>query len=205
MIEFKNVSYTYANTQTPAVSDINFTVASGELKLVTGASGCGKTTLMRLANGLCPQIYGGRLEGCVTVAGLNVSETPVADLSEVIGTLFQDPEEQFFALNAGDEIAFALRSRSFDPKDVPANLELRNCSRAIFMRCPKDKSRRSVWRLFWRWAPRLLFSMSPVPTWIQKQHKRLLARSWSLKKKVRRFWLWIIASTGSKTLPMPSL
>ena len=54
-------------------------------------------------------------------------------------------------------------------------------------------------------GPRLLFSMSPVPTWIQKQHKRLLARSWSLKKKVRRFWLWIIASTGSKTLPMPSL
>ena len=54
----------------------------------------------------------------MTVAGFNVSETPVADLSEVIGTLFQDPEEQFFALNAGDEIAFALRSRSFDPKDV---------------------------------------------------------------------------------------
>lgn len=118
MIEFKNVSYTYANTQTPAVSDISFTVASGELKVVTGASGCGKTTLMRLANGLCPQIYGGRLGGSVTVAGFNVSETPVADLSEVIGTLFQDPEEQFFALNAGDEIAFALRSRSFDPKDV---------------------------------------------------------------------------------------
>lgn len=118
MIEFKNVSYTYANTQTPAVSDISFTVASGELKVVTGASGCGKTTLMRLANGLCPQIYGGRLKGSVTVAGFNVSETPVADLSEVIGTLFQDPEEQFFALNAGDEIAFALRSRSFDPKDV---------------------------------------------------------------------------------------
>ena len=120
MIEFKNVSYTYANTQTPAVSDINFTVAPGELKVVTGASGCGKTTLMRLANGLCPLAKRIRVanEGSVTVAGFNVSETPVADLSEVIGTLFQDPEEQFFALNAGDEIAFALRSRSFDPKDV---------------------------------------------------------------------------------------
>ncbi|MDO4937904.1 MAG: ATP-binding cassette domain-containing protein, partial [Sutterellaceae bacterium] len=78
---------------------------------VTGASGCGKTTLMRLANGLAPQIYGGELQGTVTVDKINVSVTPVAELAETIGTLFQDPEEQFFALNVGDEIAFALRSR----------------------------------------------------------------------------------------------
>lgn len=118
MIEFKNVAYTYANEKEPAVSNISFTVQPGELKVVTGASGCGKTTLMRLANGLCPQIYGGKLEGSITVSGFDVPNTPIAELSEVIGTLFQDPEEQFFALNVGDEIAFALRSRSFAPEDV---------------------------------------------------------------------------------------
>ncbi len=117
-IKFENVSYTYANQKHPALQNVSLTVTAGELKVVTGASGCGKTTLMRLANGLCPQIYGGIVEGRVTVSGLDVSHTPVAELSEVIGTLFQDPEEQFFALSVGDEIAFALRSRGVPAPEV---------------------------------------------------------------------------------------
>ena len=116
MITFDNVTYRYANTDHDAVRNISFTVKPGELKIVTGASGCGKTTLMRLTNGLAPQVYGGTVTGSVTVAGKNVSQTPVAELAEDIGTLFQDPEEQFFALNVGNEIAFALRSRG-----VPAD------------------------------------------------------------------------------------
>lgn len=123
MIRFEDVGYRYANTATDAVTGINLTVREGELKLVTGASGCGKTTLMRLANGLCPQVYGGQITGSVTVAGRNVAQTPVAELSEVIGTLFQDPEEQFFALSVGDEIAFALRSRGIAPGAVDVRVE----------------------------------------------------------------------------------
>ena len=122
LIEFKNVTYRYANADTDAVTDISLTVAAGELKIVTGASGCGKTTLMRLANGLAPQVYGGTLSGSVTVAGKNVPETPVASLSETIGTLFQDPEEQFFALSVGDEIAFALRSRGVPADDIKSRV-----------------------------------------------------------------------------------
>lgn len=118
LIDFQTVSYRYANAEKDAVHGISLTVAPGELKVVTGASGCGKTTLMRLANGLAPQVYGGALSGTVTVAGKNVSETPVAQLSELIGTLFQDPEEQFFALSVADEIAFALRSRGAAPDAV---------------------------------------------------------------------------------------
>lgn len=123
MIEFKNVSYRYANTDADAVHNINLTVAPGELKVVTGASGCGKTTLMRLANGLAPQIFGGTLTGTITVAGKNVPVTPVAQLSESIGTLFQDPEENFFALNVGDEIAFALRARGVPIEEIEKRVE----------------------------------------------------------------------------------
>lgn len=118
MIEFQNVSYAYANHEGEAIRNVSLTVQAGEVKVVTGASGCGKTTLMRLANGLCPQIYGGRVTGSVTVAGFDVSTTPVAQLAAHVGTLFQDPEEQFFALNVGDEIAFALRSRGVAPAEV---------------------------------------------------------------------------------------
>ena len=69
MITFDNVTYRYANTDHDAVRNISFTVKPGELKIVTGASGCGKTTLMRLTNGLAPQVYGGTVTGSVTVAG----------------------------------------------------------------------------------------------------------------------------------------
>ena len=64
-IELKKVSYRYSGAEPDspdAVRCLDLTVDAGELKLVTGASGCGKTTVMRLVNGLCPQIYGGRSE-----------------------------------------------------------------------------------------------------------------------------------------------
>ena len=95
LIDFQTISYRYANADKDAVHGISLTVAPGELKVVTGASGCGKTTLMRLASGLAPQVYGGALSGTVTVAGKNVSETPVAQLSELIGTLFRIRKNSF--------------------------------------------------------------------------------------------------------------
>lgn len=130
-IEFQDVTYAYANTGAPAVRHLNLTVDAGELKLVTGASGCGKTTLMRLVNGLAPQILGGRLEGRVMVEGLDAAATPVAELSEHIGTLFQDPEEQFFALNVGDEIAFALKSRGMPVEGIDERVQSAACRMGI--------------------------------------------------------------------------
>lgn len=123
VIELRDVSYRYAHSQADAVRNIDLTVGAGELKLVTGESGCGKTTLMRLVNGLAPQILGGTLRGRVRVDGLDASRTPVAVLSEHIGTLLQDPEEQFFALSVGDEIAFALKSRGLPPETVRTRTE----------------------------------------------------------------------------------
>ena len=80
-IELKKVSYRYSGAEPDspdAVRCLDLTVDAGELKLVTGASGCGKTTVMRLVNGLCPQIYGGTLSGEVLVDGNPTQDTPVA-------------------------------------------------------------------------------------------------------------------------------
>lgn len=106
MICFENVTYTYPFAGSPAVRDINFRVRPGELVLVTGQSGCGKTTLMRLANGLCPGYFRGSLQGRVLVGGKDTKTMSPGAISRMAGTLFQDPEQQFFALGVEDELAF---------------------------------------------------------------------------------------------------
>ena len=106
MIRFQNVTYTYPFQDRPAVRGVDLHVRPGELALVTGASGCGKSTLMRLANGLCPRYFGGLLEGAVFLDGTDAAGIPLKDMSHLVGTLFQDPEQQFFALGVEDELAF---------------------------------------------------------------------------------------------------
>ncbi len=109
MIKFENVTYRYPFATTDAVKNLNFHVKAGEVTLVTGVSGCGKTTLMRLANGLCPHYYAGSLEGRVLIGQTDTQTTEVSHLAQTIGTVFQDPEDQFFSLNVRDEMGFALK------------------------------------------------------------------------------------------------
>ena len=109
MIRFEKVSYRYPFQDKWAVKNINLEVLPGQVVLITGVSGCGKTTLMRLANGLCPHYYSGEMSGQVTVCGANTQRSSVSIISDKVGTLFQDPEDQFFALNVKDEMGFALK------------------------------------------------------------------------------------------------
>ena len=108
MLRCENVTYTYPHQQSPAVRDLSLSVKPGELVLCTGASGCGKSTLIRLLNGLCPHYFSGALQGRVLVNGAPTTEQTPPQLARQAGTLFQDPEQQFFALNVEDELSFAL-------------------------------------------------------------------------------------------------
>jgi energy-coupling factor transporter ATP-binding protein EcfA2 len=102
----QNLSFRYRARQDFAIRDISFQLAPGEMLLVAGASGCGKTTLARCINGLIPHSYKGERSGSILLYGKEVSGRPLVEVSQVVGTLLQDPERQIVASSVLGEIAF---------------------------------------------------------------------------------------------------
>jgi len=110
LIETKNLTFTYPGGTKPAVEDVTISVEKGDFVILTGPSGCGKTTLCRCFNGLIPHFYGGKLEGDITVAGLNVTACSIHELARHVGMVFQNPENQLFALSVEKDVAFGLEN-----------------------------------------------------------------------------------------------
>ena len=98
IVEFKDVvkEYGEGEDRQVAVNHIDFTINEGEFVLLTGGSGCGKTTILRLINGLIPNFFEGSLEGSVTVDGFDVSHVELYDTAKSVSTVFQNPRSQFF-------------------------------------------------------------------------------------------------------------
>jgi len=116
IIEARGLTYIYPFAEKPAIEDVNLAIEEGEFVLLTGPSGCGKTTLCRCFNGLIPHFYGGRLEGEVIVAGLRTTEHPTYELAKHVGMVFQNPENQLFALTVEKDVAFGLENLGL-PRD----------------------------------------------------------------------------------------
>ena len=110
VIETKNLTYTYPGSTKQSISDVSIKVEKGEFALITGPSGCGKTTLCRCFNGLIPHFYQGKLSGEMITAGLKVSEHPIFELARNVGLVFQNPENQLFALSVEKDVAFGLEN-----------------------------------------------------------------------------------------------
>jgi len=110
IIETRNLTYTYPGGTTQSISDVSINIEKGEFTLITGPSGCGKTTLCRCFNGLIPHFYQGEMKGNITVAELNVSEHPIYELAKHVGLVFQNPENQLFALSVEKDVAFGLEN-----------------------------------------------------------------------------------------------
>ena len=138
MIELKNVTFEYSagdgiekgaaggideKISNGSLRGINLSVAEGEFVLLTGGSGCGKTTILRLINGLIPNFFEGRLEGSVTVDGFDVSHAELYDTAKSVSTVFQNPRSQFFNVDTTSELAFACENQGMDENEILRRIE----------------------------------------------------------------------------------
>ena len=123
MIGLEQVSFGYGEKQ-ETLSQVSATVARGECVLLCGTSGCGKTTVTKLINGLIPAFTPGcRLEGRVMVNGLAPRETPMYELAQRVGSVFQNPKSQFFNLDTDSELAFGLENEGRPPEEIRRRVE----------------------------------------------------------------------------------
>jgi energy-coupling factor transporter ATPase len=123
VIETKNLTYTYPGVTKPSITDISVKIEKGEFTLITGPSGCGKTTLCRCFNGLIPHFYQGELKGEITVTGLNITEHPIYELAKHVGLVFQNPENQLFALSVEKDVAFGLENLGVSREEMRKKVE----------------------------------------------------------------------------------
>ena len=123
MIEMEKVSFSYHRcAQNANISHIDLTIRDGECVLLCGRSGCGKTTLIRLINGLIPSFYSGELSGSVLINGKSVQATPLYQLAEHIGSVFQNPRSQFFNIDTDSEMVFGMENLAWTREKMTERL-----------------------------------------------------------------------------------
>ena len=124
MIEFKDVSFQYEQGSSKGkIENINLTIHDGEVVLICGESGCGKTTFTRLINGLIPHYYEGTLTGQTLVEGIDVKNVSLYALSGVVGSVFQNPRTQFFTVDTTSEIAFGCENLAINEEEINLRIE----------------------------------------------------------------------------------
>src|SRR5512138_3668572 len=106
----EDLSFRYRDRQGAAIHNLSFDARPGEILLIAGASGCGKTTLIRCINGLIPRSYKGEISGRITLFGEETKDWTLSRISQKIGTVLQDPERQILGTKVLNEVAFGLEN-----------------------------------------------------------------------------------------------
>ncbi len=117
-VRIENLSFRYRSRQDLAIKNINLTIDQPQVVLIAGASGCGKTTLARCINGLIPRSYKGELKGEIFLQGQSIASLPLARISQLVGTVLQDPERQILGSIVMNEVAFGLENLGLDRDEI---------------------------------------------------------------------------------------
>jgi energy-coupling factor transporter ATPase len=124
IIETKNLTYTYPGASKPSILDVSFKVEKGEFVLITGPSGCGKTTLCRCFNGLVPHFYQGELKGEISIGGVDPLKCHTYEMAKHVGLVFQNPENQLFALSVEKDVAFGLENVGVPREEIRKKVDI---------------------------------------------------------------------------------
>ncbi len=123
-ISLKNISFSYSDSLDDAIlKNLNLEIRSGECVVLAGESGCGKTTISKLINGLIPHYHSGTMDGDVLLGGKNTSDMTLAEISSVVGSVFQNPRSQFFNIDTDCELAFGCENLGMDPEEIKQRVE----------------------------------------------------------------------------------
>lgn len=124
MLKMEDVSFAYENNDSGRnLTDINLSVDKGEVILLCGESGCGKTTITRFLNGLIPNFFNGNREGNVYLKDEPVSEMPIYEISRHMGSVFQNPKTQFFNVDTTSELVFGCENLSMSVDEIKKRLD----------------------------------------------------------------------------------
>jgi energy-coupling factor transport system ATP-binding protein len=122
-ISIRNLCYTYESGESETLHDISLDIPQGEFVILTGKSGCGKTTLTRCINGLIPHFYEGEMAGDVLIDKAKTADEPMYELARQVGSVFQDPRSQFFTTSTTDEVAFGCENLAMPPRQINQNID----------------------------------------------------------------------------------
>jgi len=123
MLDIKNISFSYDDEKT-SLKNINLDINNGECILLCGESGCGKTTLTKVINGLIPHFYeNGKLTGEVIYESKIIADMKMYEIAKLIGSVFQNPKSQFFHTQSNAEIAFGLENEGLPSIEIKNRLE----------------------------------------------------------------------------------
>lgn len=118
MLKIDNLSYRYPSRKQFTLKNINLTLADGEMLLLAGRSGCGKSTLIKAVSGLLGSEERGELQGAIYLQGEDISKWPPEKTGQLVGPVYQSPDDQLFAMTVADEVGFALENQGEEPEVI---------------------------------------------------------------------------------------
>ena len=123
MIQIEDLTFTYQDEKKPALADINLSVRDGDFLGIIGPAGAGKTTLARAISGIVPHHYKGDYYGSVRVNGLDTVDSPLIDISRLVGMVFQDVDSQIISPMVEDEVLYGLENFGVPREEIPRRMD----------------------------------------------------------------------------------